>query len=41
VKKYAAKKPLKASRYCLGKCHCGSPCCLNKGHSGAHTCAFH
>ena len=39
--KKATKKPAKATRYCLGKCSCGSPCCLDRGHSGAHKCAFH
>ena len=37
-KKAVAKKP---SRFCLGKCSCGSPCTYDSGHSGSHYCSFH
>jgi len=39
--KKAAGKQVKATRYCLGKCQCGSPCCYDKGHTGAHKCISH
>lgn len=37
-KKAAANKP---SRFCLGKCSCGSPCTYDSGHTGSHYCSFH
>ena len=43
-KKAAAKKKVaveKSSRYCLGKCSCGSPCKYDSGHTGSHYCDFH
>ena len=43
-KKVAEKRTVGAeipSRYCLGKCSCGSPCTYNAGHTGSHYCAIH
>jgi len=41
TKEKATKKPVKTSRYCLGKCSCGSGCCYDKGHTGDHKCITH
>jgi len=41
ILKKAVKKPVKATRYCLGKCSCGDGCCFDKGHTGSHKCIKH
>ena len=41
IMKKAVKKPVKATRYCLGKCSCGDGCCFDKGHTGSHKCIKH